>query len=73
MCAAQNLLNYLSEKNLSATFFAVGSRCLERPAVLLEEYMSGHEVSVHTWSHHVSGAHGRPSAFCSHCPSRSRR
>jgi len=30
----------------------VGSRVIERPAVLLEEYMAGHEISVHTWSHH---------------------
>jgi len=24
---------------------------IERPAVLVEEYMQGHEISVHTWSH----------------------
>lgn len=50
---AQKLLNYLSEKDLLATFFVVGSRVIERPTVLLEEYMSGHEISVHTWSHKV--------------------
>ncbi|KAG6828835.1 hypothetical protein H0H87_000626 [Tephrocybe sp. NHM501043] len=33
------------------TFFVVGSRVVERPQVLLEEYMGGHEISVHTWSH----------------------
>lgn len=47
----QYLLNYLDEKKLSATFFVVGSRVIERPNVLIEEYMQGHEVSVHTWSH----------------------
>jgi len=47
----QNLLNYLTQKNITATFFVVGSRVVERPQVLLEEYMSGHEISVHTWSH----------------------
>ena len=26
---------------------------VERPAVLVEEYMSGHEISVHTWSHRL--------------------
>jgi peptidoglycan/xylan/chitin deacetylase (PgdA/CDA1 family) len=36
-----------------ATFFVVGSRVIERPDVLIEEYMAGHEISVHTWSHHV--------------------
>lgn len=47
----QNLLNYLDQKKISATFFVVGSRVIERPAVLIEEYMAGHEISVHTWSH----------------------
>jgi len=47
----QKLLNYLGPRYISATFFVVGSRCIEYPNVLLEEYMSGHEISVHTWSH----------------------
>ncbi|KAI0079392.1 carbohydrate esterase family 4 protein, partial [Panus rudis PR-1116 ss-1] len=49
----QKLLDYLDEKDLLATFFVVGSRCIERPALLIEEYMAGHELSVHTWSHHT--------------------
>ncbi len=47
------LLDFLEEKDISATFFVVGSRVIERPAILLEEYMAGHEISVHTWSHSV--------------------
>jgi len=47
----QTLLNYLDQKKIHATFFVVGSRVIERPQVLLEEYMAGHEISVHTWSH----------------------
>ena len=47
------LLKYLDEKDLAATFFVVGSRCIERPQLLVEEHMAGHEISVHTWSHHV--------------------
>ncbi|KAJ6464613.1 carbohydrate esterase family 4 protein [Mycena vitilis] len=46
-----NLLTYLAEKNVSATFFVVGSRVIEYPAILINEYMAGHEISVHTWSH----------------------
>ena len=49
----RKLLNYLGTKNILATFFVVGSRVVERPAVLIEEYMAGHEISVHTWSHHA--------------------
>jgi peptidoglycan/xylan/chitin deacetylase (PgdA/CDA1 family) len=51
---AQTLLDYLKSKNISATFFVVGSRVIERPNVLIEEYMAGHEISVHTWSHKVN-------------------
>jgi len=47
----QYLLDYLTEKDLTATFFVVGSRVVERPDLLIEEYMNGHEISVHTWSH----------------------
>jgi hypothetical protein len=46
-------LNFLTTRNLIATFFVVGSRVIERPQVLVEEYMAGHDISVHTWSHRV--------------------
>ncbi|EEB94876.1 hypothetical protein MPER_06243, partial [Moniliophthora perniciosa FA553] len=45
------LLKFLDQKNLSATFFVVGSRVISRPDILRDEYMAGHEISVHTWSH----------------------
>jgi peptidoglycan/xylan/chitin deacetylase (PgdA/CDA1 family) len=48
----RTLLRYLDEKNISSTFFVVGSRVIERPQILVEEYMQGHEISAHTWSHH---------------------
>jgi peptidoglycan/xylan/chitin deacetylase (PgdA/CDA1 family) len=47
----QELLDYLASKKLTSTFFIVGSRVVERPQVLIEEYMAGHEIAVHTWSH----------------------
>jgi peptidoglycan/xylan/chitin deacetylase (PgdA/CDA1 family) len=46
-----NLLTFLAEKDLSATLFIVGSRVIEYPATLINEYMAGHEICVHTWSH----------------------
>ena len=49
----RELLKYLDDKDIKATFFVVGSRVIERPAILIEEYMSGHEISVHTWSHRL--------------------
>ena len=48
------LLHYLDQMDLKSTFFVVGSRVIERPQIVVEEYMSGHELSVHTWSHRVS-------------------
>ncbi|KAK7058333.1 chitin deacetylase [Paramarasmius palmivorus] len=46
-----NLLQYLDEQKLHATFFVVGSRVISFPATLQTEYMSGHQIGVHTWSH----------------------
>jgi peptidoglycan/xylan/chitin deacetylase (PgdA/CDA1 family) len=46
-----DLLNYLDQVNLKATFFVVGSRALSFPGLLQEEYLKGHEIAVHTWSH----------------------
>lgn len=45
------LLNYLNDNDIKTTFFVVGSRVLSRPEMLISEYMSGHQISVHTWSH----------------------
>lgn len=47
----QNLLQYLDQVNLKSTFFVIGSRAISLPNVLREEYMSGHHIGVHTWSH----------------------
>jgi peptidoglycan/xylan/chitin deacetylase (PgdA/CDA1 family) len=46
-----DLLNYLDDYSLKATFFVVGSQVLSHPDVLHEEYMSGHQIGVNTWSH----------------------
>ncbi|KAH7890773.1 carbohydrate esterase family 4 protein [Phlebopus sp. FC_14] len=48
---SEELLDFLSSKNITSTFFVIGSRIIERPTVLVEEYMAGHEIAVHTWSH----------------------
>jgi peptidoglycan/xylan/chitin deacetylase (PgdA/CDA1 family) len=46
-----NLLAYLNQVDLLATFFVVGSRCISYPHILQQEYVQGHEICVHTWSH----------------------
>lgn len=45
------LLDYLDSKNTTTTFFLVGSRVISRPEMVQSEYMAGHQLSVHTWSH----------------------
>lgn len=45
------LLDYLDQENLKATFFVVGSRVISFPAILQAEYLKGHQIAVHTWSH----------------------
>ncbi|KAJ6604280.1 hypothetical protein DFH09DRAFT_1442481 [Mycena vulgaris] len=46
-----DLLAFLDEKNLKSTFFVVGSRVISFPNLLQAEYMAGHQIAVHTWSH----------------------
>jgi peptidoglycan/xylan/chitin deacetylase (PgdA/CDA1 family) len=46
-----NLLNYLNDHQLKSTFFVVGSRVISFPSILQAEYMAGHQIAVHTWSH----------------------
>ncbi|QRV89070.1 chitin deacetylase [Ceratobasidium sp. AG-Ba] len=45
------LLKYLDQQQLNATFYVVGSRVISRPEIVQYEYMKGHELSIHTWSH----------------------
>ncbi|KAF9535464.1 hypothetical protein CPB83DRAFT_753571 [Crepidotus variabilis] len=46
-----NLLEYLDSQKLKSTFFVVGSRVVQFPRTLQYEYMSQHQIAVHTWSH----------------------
>ena len=45
------LLNYLNDNDLTTTWFVVGSRVVTDPATLVAEYLTGHQISIHTWSH----------------------
>lgn len=47
-----DLLNYLDEHKLKSTFFVVGSRVISFPDILQTQYMTGHQIASHTWSHH---------------------
>ncbi|PKC12318.1 glycoside hydrolase/deacetylase, partial [Rhizophagus irregularis] len=45
------LLANLSELNIKATFFVIGSHVINNPQILKSAYDSGHNIAVHTWSH----------------------
>ncbi|KAI8357647.1 hypothetical protein B0O80DRAFT_424644 [Mortierella sp. GBAus27b] len=49
--ATRDMMKYLTEKQLTATFFIVGSRVLEYPDILKEQVAQGHHIAMHTWSH----------------------
>ncbi|KAF8480650.1 hypothetical protein JB92DRAFT_2766089 [Gautieria morchelliformis] len=46
-----SLIQYLDQESLKTTFFVVGSRVISRPDYLRSQYMGGHQIAVHTWSH----------------------
>ncbi|TFK19438.1 glycoside hydrolase/deacetylase [Coprinopsis marcescibilis] len=46
-----DLLQYLAEANLKATFFVVGSAVYFLPEILQAEYIAGHQIAIHSWSH----------------------
>ena len=45
------LLDFLDAAGLKTTIFTVGSRAISRPDILQYEYLDGHQIAVHTWSH----------------------
>ncbi|MBU1201640.1 MAG: polysaccharide deacetylase family protein [Nanoarchaeota archaeon] len=47
----KQILNVLKEKNVSAIFFVVGQRALEKPEVVKRIVDEGHIVGIHTMTH----------------------
>lgn len=45
------ILDILSEYNVKATFFVIGSNCEMYPDLVLRELRDGHEIGNHTYSH----------------------
>lgn len=46
--ASKELVKYLDERALSATFFIVGSRVVDYPDILKEQVASGHHIAMHS-------------------------
>ena len=45
------VLDVLKKYNVKATFFCIGRQVAAYPALVKQEYMAGHIVGNHTWSH----------------------
>ncbi len=46
-----NVLSYLQNNNIKATFSLIGSQIIQFPTIALTEFQLGHQIVVHTWSH----------------------
>ncbi|KAF9945954.1 chitin deacetylase [Mortierella alpina] len=51
--ATPELLTFLDEKQVKATFFLVGSNVVKAPDMVKREVEAGHHLASHTWSHHA--------------------
>lgn len=49
------ILRVLERRHVPATFFLVGSRVLEHPALVRQELRNGNEIGLHTFSHPQMG------------------
>ncbi|KAI8802239.1 hypothetical protein BJ742DRAFT_743896 [Cladochytrium replicatum] len=49
---AADLRRNLAAAGVKATMFVAGSQCQTNPTELLGHYQAGHEIAVHTWTHH---------------------
>jgi peptidoglycan/xylan/chitin deacetylase (PgdA/CDA1 family) len=47
------ILDWLKDNGKKATFFVVGQQVVKYPNVLKRVYDEGHEIGLHTWSHHA--------------------
>ena len=45
------ILDILNKYNVKATFFCIGRQVAAYPALVKQEYMAGHIIGNHTWSH----------------------
>ncbi|KAG0083277.1 chitin deacetylase [Podila epicladia] len=51
--ATPELLRFLGEKKVKATFFLVGGNVAQYPELVVQEAQAGHHLASHTWSHHA--------------------
>ena len=53
-CTHNAFYDFLSQNNLKATMFYIGSNVLDNPLQAQRGIVDGHDICVHTWSHHYT-------------------
>lgn len=57
------ILDVLDEENVKATFFIIGQNAETRKYIVEREYVSGHTVAVHSYSHDYKSIYASPEAL----------
>jgi peptidoglycan/xylan/chitin deacetylase (PgdA/CDA1 family) len=52
------VLDILAGKNVKATFFVIGRKAAEHPALVRRAYVEGHSIGNHTYSHDYAALYG---------------
>lgn len=56
------ILDLLKEENIKATFFVLGARAKSNPEILKREYLEGHYIANHGYSHIYGNIYSSPQA-----------
>ncbi|KAJ7315045.1 carbohydrate esterase family 4 protein [Mycena albidolilacea] len=62
-CSHNAFYDYLTSKKQKATMFFIGTNVMFEPLQALRAAQDGHEICVHTWSHHPMTAFTNEQAF----------
>jgi len=62
-CSHNAFYDYLTEKKQKATMFFIGTNVMYQPLQALRAALDGHEICVHTWSHHPMTAFNNEQVF----------
>ena len=53
-CSHNAFYNFLQQKKLKATMFYIGANIMNHPQQAQRGIVDGHDICVHTWSHHYT-------------------
>ena len=62
-CSHNTFYNFLSDNDLTATMFYIGSNVMNWPYQAQRGVEDGHQICLHTWSHHYMTSFDDEGAF----------